>query len=577
VTVVGVHPASELRARSRLFSALAQAFPVRFEPVEPGVAAPDAVVAFGEGPPGDLADGGPAKRFLATAASGRARRCTVRFGAAPALDGRLRGRSLVETGVAEPSVSPRGRDVVLAAIDDAPVWLRRSGPNGVTDVVGCAPEELADGEPLRDRLEGGRFLGLLPLVHFLREICSDSMWQTQPPRVSFVVDDPNLHWPSYGYLRYPELVRHARAHLYHVAMAMVPADGWYADARSVRLFRENGDVLSLCVHGNDHRRHELGRPETRDEAQRVVAQAVRRIAAFRRRTGLAVSPVMVPPHESCSAESMGVMLELGFEAATFTRPYPWMPFGPSDSPYSTPVPGHVLSGWAPAELMPDGFPVLVRREFTAHDDIVLRSFLDQPVVLYGHVSDFAEGLDALEAAAAVVNSLPGTRWGSLVELAAGNFEHRRRGDVLEIRPFARRIRVSVDPGVTQIRLRPPPRVDGFGYGVVVASHGDDGPPPAVAGDLVLLRADREGTTTVTIEWRRAREVAPETVRRPGLGGRALARRLLTEGRDRATPLLRRARGYASGAVMSVALRPASRLSRASSERSSGTRQRQTGT
>src|SRR5437588_776228 len=87
------------------------------------------------------------------------------------------------------------------------------------------------------------FVALLALVHFLREVSAEHRWTPPPLRASFIVDDPNLHWPSYGFLRYRELVAHADAHGYHVALATVPLDGWFAHPAAARLLRERADRL----------------------------------------------------------------------------------------------------------------------------------------------------------------------------------------------------------------------------------------------------------------------------------------------------------------------------------------------
>jgi hypothetical protein len=489
---IRVRPAAELRARSRLFAALAEAFDVRFEADgAPGTP----LISFGPVAEED----GPA--FVVEAAPGGApARRAVRFGSQ--LDPRLRGRTLMEDGVGDCGLAPQAGDEVLATVERRPVWLRR----GAADIVAHAPAELAPDEVLRDRLDPGRFLGLLPLVHFLRAVCAPGAWQPPPARAAFVVDDPNLHGGAYGHLRYRELVADAREHGYHVAIAMVPFDGWYAHRPTVRLFKASPDAVSLCVHGNDHRMHELGRPTEPGQARRILAQSARRVAAFERRTGLPVSRVMVPPYEACSAASMGAMLELGFEAITHTRPYPWLPLG---SPHAAPDPAHTLSGWRAAELMEDGLPVLIRRELHEHDEIVLRSFLDQPILLYGHVSDFAGGLEPLRAAAAVVNSLPSVTWGSLADVAARNFESRRDGGTLEIRPYSRRIRVQVGPGVERIRL-----ANGF-------------------------EVEPDGESTMQIHLRPPRELSPASVRRPPFAPEPVARRLLVEARDRLGPVVRR--------------------------------------
>jgi hypothetical protein len=508
---IGVHPAAELEARPRLFGALAEAFGVRFEPAD---AATAQLVLNG-----DTRAAG-AERRLVMVGMPPAGEATVRFGDSPLLDARLRGWSLVERA-APASLRAEDGDEVLATAGERPVWVRR----GADDVVAATPAELGPAEFLRDRVDPGRFLALVPLVQFLRELTAAGAWEPPPTRAAFVVDDPNLHWRSYGHLRYPDLVAHARDHGYHLAVATVPIDGWYAHRPTVRLLRSSGDVLSLCVHGNDHRMHELGRLGDVDEARRVLAQSARRIGRFERRTGLSVSRVVVPPFEACSAASAQAMLELGFEGLSHTRPYPWTPLGGGESSHAAPDPARVLSGWRSAELVEGGLPVFIRREFREHDEVVLRAFLDQPVVLYGHVSDFEAGLEPLAAAARLVNSLPSVTWGSLGAIAETSFAQRREGSVLAVRPFARRIRLQVGPEVSTLRLEGPPhaelRVDG--------ARAD------------RLPAERSGPVEADIRWPPARRIEPARVPRPAFAPHPRARRLLVEARDRLDPLARRLR------------------------------------
>ena len=50
--------------------------------------------------------------------------------------------------------------------------------------------------------------------------------------------------------------------------------------------------------------------------------------------------------------------------------------------------------------MAGGFPVVPRRGFRRPlDDVVLRAYLNQPLLLFGHQNDVADGLGFLERAA----------------------------------------------------------------------------------------------------------------------------------------------------------------------------------
>jgi hypothetical protein len=118
------------------------------------------------------------------------------------------------------------------------VWSVARSDGALSHSVALAPEELRRDERLRDRLRAGRFLALLPLVHFLREIGGSENWTPPSLRAAFILDDPNLHWPSYGFVKFDPLATSATDRRFHAAIAMVPFDGWFAHRRVVRLFRE---------------------------------------------------------------------------------------------------------------------------------------------------------------------------------------------------------------------------------------------------------------------------------------------------------------------------------------------------
>ena len=224
-------------------------------------------------------------------------------------------------------------------------------------------------------------------------------WTPPPLRAAFIIDDPNLHWPSYGYVDFLDLARHAHAHRYHASMAIIPLDLWYFDRRAVRIFRESAAELSLVVHGNDHVRAELAQPRPEREALGLVAQALCRVSRFERRTGLQIDRVMVPPHGDCNDTMFDALARAGFDALSWS-----------------PKPSSAISGWEVADVAPGGLPSIPRTLLGDRDDLPFRAYLDQPIVLEGHHTDLADGLDLLQEAAGDVNGL-GERH---VELPRGN-------------------------------------------------------------------------------------------------------------------------------------------------------------
>jgi hypothetical protein len=68
------------------------------------------------------------------------------------------------------------------------------------------------------------------------------------------------------------------------------------------------------MHRNNYTREELRSPRSVEEADRLLAQALRRTARFEARTHLAVSKVMVSPHESVGLPVLAELPKFGFEA-----------------------------------------------------------------------------------------------------------------------------------------------------------------------------------------------------------------------------------------------------------------------
>ncbi|HMC50176.1 MAG TPA: hypothetical protein VKH20_05985, partial [Solirubrobacterales bacterium] len=356
---VGVTPTQQLESRPRLFAALEAALPVRFEAREPDTfEGLDSLLVLGGGDsapaaaPTSLPSLTLALPESVNAGEPRANVCASIEG----LDTRLHGATLPDQRLGPALRQIGGLDhagnlgadgtTVLATCNGVPTWSR----SGVHESALMIPAELGPREALRERLCDRRSAALLPLLHFLRAQTEAIRWQPPAVHASLLFDDPNLHWPSYGFVKLVELGAHAREHGYHVALATVPLDAWFAHPTALRALRESDGAISLLVHGNDHDGGELGRIESEADAVSLAAQALRRVGAFGRRTGVAVDRVMVPPHEACSQATLGGLRRCGFEAITMTRPYPWVEFEPH-SWLARPEGAGALVGWNPAEFV----------------------------------------------------------------------------------------------------------------------------------------------------------------------------------------------------------------------------------
>ncbi len=528
--VIAVFPPGALDERRTLFDALSHAFSVRFEKATRNAlqSARFALVLNGDA---DLLEtvskAASACYFVVRPADEGDAPCSrdrqVEFKRSDAVNIYLRGQRFREPAAEGlPPLPVRDDDTVLATSGVAPVWARRRTVAGFVDLVSTAPVELPESEVLRDHLFPEKFLRLLPLVQFLRDITSDR-WQDPPLRACYIFDDPNLHGLSYGKIDYPRMAEHAKRHNYHAAMATVPLDAWWTNPKAARVFCENPERLSLLVHGNNHTNHELEQPQTDGEALRLLAQSLKRIATLEKSAGLSVSKVMVGPHGALNDAVMRAMLRLGFEGTCSNQSYLWRVNALRRLP---------LGGWRQAEFV-CSLPVLVRKAlYEHHEDIRFRAFLGLPIILYGHHQDAGRNMALLAENAAMVNALGEVRWLNPKQLMRSNFMTRREGDRLYVRMHSRRIELTAPDGIREVVLECPE-----------ASPPQDVEPAVLGRDKRFLLRPADGVLrstaipldssgTLHIRLQPPDAVDYRGVEAPATSLPVVARRFLAEARDR---------------------------------------------
>ncbi len=530
-TTVFVSPVGARDARPRLLAALEEAFPVRFEDWTPGRDDGAGLIAIG--PPGALPEAAELPDHLPTLAlsgppatpAGRATPETFTLEPHPAVDRRIRGIALADRFTTAPfDDTESGREDVLATSGSHAVWTVLSRPAPLHRLRSTLPE-LEAGEVLYALLSKHQ-LTAVALVQFLRDLCIPGDWEPAPLRATFLFDDPNLRWRSYGFIDYTRLADHADKHGYHAAMAMIPLDAGRPHAPTVDLFRRRAERLSLIVHGNDHTKGELLATGDDDAARTIAAQAVRRIQRFERRSGLAVDRVMAPPHGLCSQPMTRALGAVGFDALTAIHPLPWTETPPSDP---------LLAGWRAADFVA-GCPVVPRIPLSSSAaDIALRAFLDHPLVVYGHHEDLAGGLDALAETADIVNRVGDVQWTSVGDIVTSNAERRLRGDRLSVRPLSRRVVVAVDPDVGSVVVDAPQdsieRSALSGFAVRDLGDPTDTGQIMPFGREMALRPGSARRLQITLHGRA--DIEPGLVPPPSWRPWPKLRRVVTEIRDRA--------------------------------------------
>jgi hypothetical protein len=355
-------------------------------------------------------------------------------------------------------------------------------------------------------------LDWVPLIHFLREATWKDRFENPPLRASFVIDDPNLHWPRYGFANYKEIAADATKHCYHVSFATIPLDAWFTHQASAAIFREQLNQLSLAIHGNNHTRDELARVSTRHAGAALLRQAIDRISVLEAAARVDVCRVMVPPHGACSSSVLAQLPAQGFEAACVSAGS-LRAHNPNQAWTRT-------LGMAPSELVA-GCPVLPRWAFASSTEasLLLAAYLGKPLILRGHHQDLKSGLDVFRSFARLINSLGPVRWGSLSELGRMNYRWRQEGQLLRIAPLGVRVDVRVPQDVQDVVIEP----SAYRWTLTDGAHADSS----------HLRLDADPSVRrLTIQRHAVRESETPGAPAPRTRPRFVIRRLLTEARDR---------------------------------------------
>lgn len=445
--------------------------------------------------------------------------------AVPPLDRRLRGIDLFDSSAA--AFEPSPEEIVLAEVGAGPVWTVSPGGPIVHRVGAELPE--IEPEKVLWSLLGERPIATVAVVHFLRSVCTSERYEAPPLRATFLFDDPNLRWRSYGFISYSDLVAHADAHGYHASIAMIPLDAGRPHSSTAELFSARPDRLSLVFHGNNHIAEELRVLHDDAGARAIAAQARRRIAVFERRTGLSVDRIMTPPHGLCSEEATRALGAVGFDALTGLHPLPWTEHRPTHD---------ALAGWRIAEFV-GGCAVIPRIPLeSTRASMALRAFLDHPLILYGHHEDLADGLERLAETARTVNDLGDVRWRSVGDIAASNLEQHATGEVTTVRPYSRRVRLLRTLDVRRVCVRAPD--DLLANDSLVGWSLSDG-RVVEFGDELPVNCDDE----IVIQLHGQRDLDPALVPSPAWRPWPKFRRAATEVRDRLLPLSASMRRVAS--------------------------------
>jgi hypothetical protein len=261
------------------------------------------------------------------------------------------------------------------------------------------------------------FFDTAPLVMYAK-------WAFGPADVAeigacLIVDDPPLK-PRYGFLKYQDALRLMDEHNFATTVAFIPWNWRRTDARTVRLFQEHPNRLSLCVHGCDHTAKEFAERSSAVLNKRINV-ASNRMRLFRRRTQLRHDDVMLFPQGAFSAGAARALKLNGFVAAANTEVVP------VDKAENKTTVGDLLGL---AIMKYASFPMFTRR-YLAHgvENFAFDGLLGKPCLIAAHHDDFAGDARILLRVIAKLNSLNwNLRWRSVGNAIAHSSGIRRHAE-----------------------------------------------------------------------------------------------------------------------------------------------------
>jgi hypothetical protein len=227
------------------------------------------------------------------------------------------------------------------------------------------------------------FVGLAPIMMFLRSAAPDAFWHNDKPSACFILDDPLLT-QRYGFLLYEKLIALADQLRFSISIAFIPWNYLRSQRQVTEMFVARPGRCSLSIHGCDHTWGEFGSGDPialRDKAE----LALYRMTKHRELTGVDFDKVMVFPQGIFSEVAMAALKSAGYMAAINSTPYP----------IDLEEPLQLRDLLRAAVTRFSDFPLLTRHYPRHLPELAFDLFLGKPAVLVEHHGFFQEGYEAL--------------------------------------------------------------------------------------------------------------------------------------------------------------------------------------
>jgi hypothetical protein len=220
------------------------------------------------------------------------------------------------------------------------------------------------------------FAEIIPYAIFFQHMCPIK----KNCYANLIIDDPSL-LKRYGFINYREMSALISSEDFAVTIAFIPWNHKRSDMDTVKLFTDNRDRLTICVHGCDHTAGEFGSVDGRIINWKASLARIR-MDEHKSRFGLPYDNVMVFPQGVFSEKAMCILQRHGFVAAVNTN------FVASD--YSGGL--KILDLMTPATTH-YGLPLFMRRYPKRIEDFAYDLFFGRPALIVQHHADFADGWD----------------------------------------------------------------------------------------------------------------------------------------------------------------------------------------
>ena len=145
---------------------------------------------------------------------------------------------------------------------------------------------------------------------------------------------------------------------------------------------------------------------------------------LKRAYGIPFFKIMEAPHGALAEEMFGALLSLGYEAALCTTELLAL--------HNPNISWPATVGLRRSEILGGGLPVIPRIKISQDwkNDVLLKAFLRQPIIIAGHHTDAARGMELMAELAKVIRGLGGVTWSDLTDVLRTNYLQKREGDVL---------------------------------------------------------------------------------------------------------------------------------------------------